>query len=175
MQKAPNIYATAALNEIFAPLRDAIGYYIPGKADGANNVVYPQECYLKMGKTSSSSQTSITLPPVDPAGKDINVNFKWARMVQGSGTIDDYTLTLVIKGNGSFENGTKYSDELSTPQGKNEIFWTDFSVKVIGADKDTRITLLATALLNKETGAIDYTKTGGKRIFLDDIVIAPAK
>ncbi|MDD7118445.1 MAG: BACON domain-containing protein [Bacteroidales bacterium] len=173
--KAPNIYATAALNEIFAPLRDAIGYYIPGKADGANNVVYPQECYLKMGKTKSSSQTSITLPPVDPAGKDINVNFKWARMVQGSGTIDDYTLTLVIKGNGSFENGTKYSDELSTPQGKNEIFWTDFSVKVIGADKDTRITLLATALLNKETGAIDYTKTGGKRIFLDDIVIAPAK
>ena len=173
--KAPNIYATAALNEIFAPLRDAIGYYIPGKADGANNVVYPQECYLKMGKTSSSSQTSITLPPVDPAGKDINVNFKWARMVQGSGTVDDYTLTLVIKGNGSFENGTKYSDELSTPQGKNEIFWTDFSVKVIGADKDTRITLLATALLNKETGAIDYTKTGGKRIFLDDIVIAPAK
>ena len=173
--KAPNIYSTTALNEIFAPLRDAIGYYIPGKADGANNVVYPQECYLKMGKTSSSSQTSITLPPVDPAGKDINVNFKWARMVQGSGTIDDYTLTLVIKGNGSFENGTKYSDELSTPQGKNEIFWTDFSVKVIGADKDTRITLLATALLNKETGAIDYTKTGGKRIFLDDIVIAPAK
>ena len=173
--KAPNIYSTTALNEIFAPLRDAIGYYIPGKADGANNVVYPQECYLKMGKTSSSSQTSITLPPVDPAGKDINVNFKWARMVQGSGTIDDYTLTLVIKGNGSFENGTKYSDELSTPQGKGEIFWTDFSVKVIGADKDTRITLLATALLNKETGAIDYTKTGGKRIFLDDIVIAPAK
>ena len=173
--KAPNIYSTTALNEIFAPLRDAIGYYIPGKADGANNVVYPQECYLKMGKTSSSSQTSITLPPVDPAGKDINVNFKWARMVQGSGTIDDYTLTLVIKGNGSFENGTKYSDELSTPQGKNEIFWTDFSVKVIGADKDTRITLLATALLNKETGAIDYTKTGGKRIFLDDIVIVPAK
>ena len=173
--KAPNIYSTANLNAIFAPLRDAIGYYIPGKADGANNVVYAQECYLKMGKTSSSSQTSITLPPVDPAGKDINVNFKWARMVQGSGTIDDYTLTLVIKGNGSFENGTKYSDELSTPQGKNEIFWTDFSVKVIGADKDTRITLLATALLNKETGAIDYTKTGGKRIFLDDIVIVPAK
>ena len=96
-------------------------------------------------------------------------------MVQGSGTIDDYTLTLVIKGNGSFENGTKYSDELSTPQGKNEIFWTDFSVKVIGADKDTRITLVATALLNKDTGAIDYTKSGGKRIFLDDIVIAPAK
>ena len=172
--KAPNIYTTAALNSIFVPLRNAIGYYIPGKSDGANNVVYPQENYLKMGKTSSSSQTSLTLPALDPAGKDMEISFDWARMVQGASSsfkIDDYTLTLMIVGNGTFENGTKYSEEFSTPQKAGEIFWTTFSAIVKGADKDTRITMVATSNLDKSTGKIDYTKSGGKRMFIDNIVV----
>lgn len=169
--KAPNIYGTAALKEAFVPLCNQIGYYIPGKADGANDVLYLQDCYLKLGKTSTSSQTSLTLPSVDPAGKTMTVSFDWARMEQGDGTIDSYTLTLIITGNGTFENGTKYSDELSTPQGKGEMFWTKFSVKVSGADKDTKITLVPTNLVDKATGKIDYTKSGGRRAFYDNIVI----
>ena len=169
--KAPNIYTTAALKEIFVPLRDAKGYFIPGKDDGANNVVYPQENYLKMGKTGSSSQTSLTLPALDPSGKDMEISFDWARMVQGSGTIDDYTLTLMIVGNGTFGNGTKYSEEFSTPQKTNEIFWTNFSATVKGADKDTRITMVATSNLDKSTGKIDYKQKGGKRMFIDNIVV----
>ena len=169
--KAPNIYTTAALNEIFVPLRDKIGYYIPGSSDGANNVVYPQENYLKMGKTSSKSQTSLTLPALDPAGKDMEISFDWARMVQGGGAIDNYTLTLMIVGNGTFENGTKYSEEFATPQQTGEIFWTTFSALVKGADKDTRITMVATSNLDKSTGKIDYTKSGGKRMFIDNIVV----
>ena len=168
--KAPNIYSTTALNEIFAPLRDAIGYYIPGKADGANNVVYPQECYLKMGKTGGSSQTSLTLPSINAGGKDYVLSMDWARMVQGDGTIDNYTLTWVIVGNGTFENGTKYSDPFETPQGLGEIFWTKISAVVKGADADTRITVVATDLLNKETGAINYKASGGRRMFIDNIV-----
>ena len=172
--KAPNIYTTAALKEIFVPLRDAIGYYIPGKDDGANNVVYPQENYLKMGKTSTSSQTSLTLPALDPSGKDMEISFDWARMVQGASSsfkIDDYPLTLMIVGNGTFENGTKYSEEFSTPQKAGEIFWTTFSAIVKGADKDTRITMVATSNLDKSTGKIDYKKSGGKRMFIDNIVV----
>ena len=169
--EAPNIYATADLNALFVPLRDAIGYYIPGKADGANNVVYLQEYYLKMGKTSSESQTSLTLPAIYSEGKDYTVSFDWARMEQGSGKIDDYTLTLVISGEGTFENGTKYSDELSTPQQKGEMFWTTVSAIVKGANKDTRITMVATSNLDKTTGKIDYTKSGGKRMFIDNIVV----
>ena len=169
--KAPNIYTDDALNKIFVPLRDAIGYYIPGKDDGANNVVYPQENYLKMGKTKTESQTSLTLPALDPSGKDMEISFDWARMVQGSGAIDNYTLTLMIVGNGTFENGTKYSEEFSTPQKTNEIFWTNFSATVKGADKDTRITMVATSNLDKSTGKIDYKQKGGKRMFIDNIVV----
>lgn len=168
--KAPNLYSTEALNEIFVPLRDKMGYVIPGKADGANNVVYVQECYLKMGKTKSSSQTSLTLPSINAGGKDYVLSMDWARMVQGDGTIDNYTLTWVIVGNGTFENGTKYSDPFETPQGLGEIFWTKISAVVKGADSDTRITVVATDLLNKETGAINYKASGGRRMFIDNIV-----
>ena len=168
--KAPNIYSTAAYNDIFVPLRDKMGYVIPGKADGANNVVYAQECYLKMGKTKSSSQTSLTLPSINAGGKDYVLSMDWARMVQGDGTIDKYTLTWVIVGNGTFENGTKYSDPFETPQGLGEIFWTKISAVVKGADADTRITVVATDLLNKETGAINYKASGGRRMFIDNIV-----
>ena len=168
--KAPNLCTTAALKAVFVPLRDAIGYVIPGKDDGANNVVYPQEYYLKMGKTSSSSQTSLTLPAIDPSGKDYELSVDWARMVQGSGTIDNYNLLFMISGNGTFENGTKYSEEFSTPQGKGEIFWTTVSATIKGADKDTRITIVASDLVDKETGKIDYTKSGARRMFIDNIV-----
>ena len=168
--KAPNIYSTAAYNDIFVPLRDKMGYVIPGKADGANNVVYVQECYLKMGKTKSSSQTSLTLPSINAGGKDYVLSMDWARMVQGDGTIDNYTLTWVIVGNGTFESGTKYSDPFETPQGLGEIFWTKISAVVKGADADTRITVVATDLLNKETGAINYKASGGRRMFIDNIV-----
>lgn len=178
---APNIYTTKDLKAAFVPLAGQIGYYIPGKADGANDVLYLQDCYLKMGKTSSSSQTSMTLPAfdIDGTAPALVLSFDWARMIQGTGTVDDYTLTLMITGNGSFENGTKYSEPLSTPQAKvapvdniaSELFWTNVSAKVIGADKDTRITLVATALLDTATGKIDYTKTGGRRMFIDNIVV----
>lgn len=168
--KAPNLYSSEALSDIFVPLRDKMGYVIPGKADGANNVVYVQECYLKMGKTKSSSQTSLTLPSINAGGKDYVLSMDWARMVQGDGTIDNYTLTWVIVGNGTFENGTKYSDPFETPQGLGEIFWTKISAVVKGADADTRITVVATDLLNKETGAINYKASGGRRMFIDNIV-----
>ena len=168
--KAPNLYSSEALSDIFVPLRDKMGYVIPGKADGANNVVYVQECYLKMGKTKSSSQTSLTLPSINAGGKDYVLSMDWARMVQGDGTIDKYTLTWVIVGNGTFENGTKYSDPFETPQGLGEIFWTKISAVVKGADADTRITVVATDLLNKETGAINYKASGGRRMFIDNIV-----
>ena len=167
---APNLYSSEALSDIFVPLRDKMGYVIPGKADGANNVVYVQECYLKMGKTKSSSQTSLTLPSINAGGKDYVLSMDWARMVQGDGTIDNYTLTWVIVGNATFENGTKYSDPFETPQGLGEIFWTKISAVVKGADADTRITVVATDLLNKETGAINYKASGGRRMFIDNIV-----
>ena len=168
--KAPNLYSSEALSGIFVPLRDKMGYVIPGKANGANDVVYVQECYLKMGKTKSSSQTSLTLPSINAGGKDYVLSMDWARMVQGDGTIDNYTLTWVIVGNGTFENGTKYSDPFETPQGLGEIFWTKISAVVKGADADTRITVVATDLLNKETGAINYKASGGRRMFIDNIV-----
>ena len=47
---------------------------------------------------------------------------------------------------------------------------TNFSAEISGADKDTRITIVATDLLDKSTGKIDYTKSGGKRMFIDNIV-----
>lgn len=169
---APNIYTTDALKSVIIPELTSIGYFIPGKNDGANNVLYLQENYLKMGKTRSASQTSLTLPGFYPDGKDVTVSFDWCRMQQGSGAIDNYTITLKIEGNGTFENGTKYSDELSTPQQEGEMFWTNVSAKITGADETTRITVVATELLDKATGKIDYTKSGGRRMFIDNIKIS---
>lgn len=168
---APNIYTTAALKDAVIPKLTEIGYFIPGKDAGANNVLYLQENYLKMGKTGSSSQTSLTMPFFPASGQDVIVSFDWCRMEQGDGTIDNYTITLKIEGSGTFVNGTKYSDELTTPQKQGEMFWTNVAAKIVGANDDTRITVVATALLDKSTGKIDYTKTGGKRMFIDNIKV----
>lgn len=51
-----------------------------------------------------------------------------------------------------------------------EIFWTTVSATIKGADKDTRITIVASDLVDKETGKIDYTKSGARRMFIDNIV-----
>lgn len=169
--EAPNIYTTAALKDAVIPKLTEIGYIIPGKDAGANNVLYLQENYLKMGKTSSASQTSLTLPFFPASGQDVIVSFDWCRMEQGDGTIDNYTITLKIEGSGTFVNGTKYSDELTTPQKQGEMFWTNVAAKIVGANADTRITVVATALLDKSTGKIDYTKTGGRRMFIDNIKV----
>lgn len=169
--EAPNIYTTAALKDAVIPKLTEIGYIIPGKDAGANNVLYLQENYLKMGKTSSASQTSLTLPFFPASGQDVIVSFDWCRMEQGDGTIDNYTITLKIEGSGTFVNGTKYSDELTTPQKQGEMFWTNVAAKIVGANADTRITVVATALLDKSTGKIDYTKSGGRRMFIDNIKV----
>lgn len=169
--KATNIYTTSALKNFFVPEINSIGYVIPGKADGANDVVYLQENYLKMGKTSTNSQTSLTLPGLYAEGKNVELSFDWCRMEQGDGTIDNYTITLKIEGAGTFDNGTKYSDELSTPQEKGQMFWTTVSARIKGADSTTRVTIVASDLLDKSNGNIDYKKSGGRRMFIDNIKV----
>lgn len=100
------------------------------------------------------------------------MEFDWCAHVQGTGKIDPVTLTVVIEGNGAFENGTKYSEPLANTQATGQMFWTHASVKATGIDKDTRFSIVYTDALNKDTAVYNYQVTGAHRWHIDNIKIS---
>lgn len=165
---APNAYTTAPFKTKFAPALASAGYE---DLNSAGKVVYPQDTYLKLGKTSV--HTALKLPAVTSIDgtADVMLDFDWCRHVQGTGTIDPVTLTVIILGNGTFENGTKYSDPLSTPQESGQMFWSHSGVKAKGIDKDTRFVIVYTDVVNKSSGAYNFTVKGAHRWHIDNIKI----
>lgn len=166
---APNIYTTEPFKSKFPSAFAAAGYT---DLNASGKVIYPQDTYLKFGKTSV--HTSLQLPAMTAiAGTaDVALDFDWCAHIQGSGKVDPVTLTVVISGNGTFENGTKYSDPLSNTQEAKQMFWTHAVVKAVGIDKDTRFNIVYTDALNKETGAYNYKVSGAHRYHLDNIRIS---
>ena len=166
---APNIYTTEPFKSKFPTAIKAAGYE---DLNSGGKVVYPQDTYLKLGKTSV--HTALKLPAVASlsSSTDVVLEFDWCAHVQGSGKIDPVTLTVVIVGNGSFENGTKYSEALSNTQNQGEMFWTHAAVKANGIDQDTRFILVYTNVLNKDTGAYNFKVSGAHRWHIDNIRIS---
>lgn len=166
---APNIYSTEPFKSKFPSALAAAGYT---DLNASGKVIYPQDTYLKFGKTSV--HTSLQLPAVTSISgtADVVLDFDWCAHIQGTGKVDPVTLTIVITGNGSFENGTKYSEPLSNTQEAKQMFWTHASVKANGIDKDTRFNIVYTDALNKETGAYNYKVSGAHRYHLDNIRIS---
>ncbi len=61
-------------------------------------VLYPQDCYWKMGKTSA--HTGLQLPPVDYTGK-ATITFDWSPHMTGGGNIDKVNVVVEVVTNGT--------------------------------------------------------------------------
>lgn len=142
-------------------------------------LIYLQDKYLKFSKTGGKN-TSIRLPNLAvKSATDVTMDFDHAAMVQGSGTVDDSKVVIVIEGDGEFENGTKCSDILEIDQPKGKYNWSHSSVKIKGVNANTRLVVVMyrVVMAKDESGVYKYTgkynyKVGGAgRIFLDNIKI----
>ena len=171
--EAPNVY-NAALKDAFFKLFDEKGYEDMYPSE---EVIYLQPGYLKFGRTGGHN-TSLRLPKLNlDAASDIDVEFDFAAMAQGSGTIDDTKLVVVVEGDGEFANGTKYSDLITQNQGKDELFWTHAKTTVKGATANTRLVIVMYRVLEgyetaAYTGNYKYNVSGAGRFFLDNIKIS---
>lgn len=170
--EAPNVY-NAALKEAFFKLFDEKGYEDMYPSE---EVIYLQPGYLKFGRTGGHN-TSLRLPKLNlDTASDIDIEFDFAAMAQGSGTIDDTKLVVVVEGDGEFANGTKYSDLITQNQGKDELFWTHAKTTVKGATDNTRLVIVMYRVLEgyetaAYTGNYKYNVSGAGRFFLDNIKI----
>ncbi len=169
---APRADNVEPFKTYFASAFAAMGYESLSK----NKVVYIQDAYLKLCKTDKNGTTALRLSGIPFGGtKDAVIEFDWAAMMQGSGSgyaIDGTALVIIIEGDGTFENGTKYSDVLNHTQQAGEMFWNHASVNIKGASDNTKLTIVRDKLINKETGALDFvTNYKAGRWFIDNIVI----
>ncbi len=142
-------------------------------------LIYLQDKYLKFSKTGGKN-TSIRLPKLAvTSATDVTMDFDHAAMVQGSGTVDDSKVLIVIEGDGEFENGTKCSDILEIDQPKGKYNWSHSSVKIKGVNANTRLVVVMYRVVMakdesgvyKYTGKYNYKVSGAGRIFLDNIKI----
>ena len=142
-------------------------------------LIYLQDKYLKFSKTGGKN-TSIRLPNLAvTSATDVTMDFDHAAMVQGSGTVDDSKVVIVIEGEGEFENGTKCSDILEIDQPKGKYNWSHSTVKIKGVNANTRLVVVMYRVVMakdesgvyKYTGKYNYTVGGAGRIFLDNIKI----
>lgn len=142
-------------------------------------LIYLQDKYLKFSKTGGKN-TSIRLPNLAvTSATDVTMDFDHAAMVQGSGTVDDSKVVIVIEGDGEFENGTKCSDILEIDQPKGKYNWSHSSVKIKGVNANTRLVVVMYRVVMakdesgvyKYTGKYNYKVSGAGRIFIDNIKI----
>ena len=142
-------------------------------------LIYLQDKYLKFSRTGGNN-TSIRLPNLAvTSATDVTMDFDHAAMVQGSGTVDDSKVVIVIEGDGWFENGTKCSDILEIDQPKGKYNWSHSSVKIKGVNANTRLVVVMYRVVMakdesgvyKYTGKYNYKVSGAGRIFLDNIKI----
>lgn len=183
---SPNPY----LNEPFTtqfPAAFANAGYVDMNA--AAQVINVQDCHLRFGQTKIHTSLQLTKAFSSLAeASDATVEFDWCRHVKATGELDDLTLTLVITGDGTFENGTKYSDELTTAQTCNfgdvpetekyaDMFWTHANVKILGASSNTKVNIVYTACVDKTTGyycwdtANGWTVKAARRWHIDNIKV----
>lgn len=142
-------------------------------------LIYLQDKYLKFSRTGGNN-TSLRLPSIQvKSATDVTMEFDHAAMVQGSGTVDDSKVVIVIEGDGQFENGTKCSDILEINQAKGKYNWSHSSVKIKGVTANTRlVVVMYRVVMTKNdsgvyqyTGKYNYKVSGAGRIFIDNIKI----
>ena len=161
---APNAYTAEPFKSKFPAALAAAGYT---DLNPSAKVIYPQDTYLKFGKTSVHTGISFM-----PFGKvkgrtDAELSFDWVRHIQGSGTVDPVTLKVFIEGDGVFEaTGTAESPDLTTEQVNNqEPFWTKVNLAIKGVTASTKITIIS------KEGFESLKTSGAHRYHLDNILV----
>ena len=170
--KAPNVY-TQETQAGFMDEFTARGY-VDLNPDG--KVMYTQKYYMKFGKTNV--HTGITLPANDFEGDtpvDVDITFNWcAHMITKEPyTFDKVQMVVEISGPGvCADSNGQISNAYASNQKDGQMEWQDFSVRLNGVTKDTRISIRP----------LDWKKTGTdgdqykvQRYHLDNIKIQKAK
>ena len=91
-------------------------------------------------------------------------------MIQGDGTVDAGPVTVVIIGDGTFEDGTKRADFTST-QETGQLFWNKAEAKMLGITPNTKLQFLMGRVI-QEDGSYNWHVSGAGRFFLDNIIIS---
>ena len=171
---APNAYTTAPFNtEEFAAAFAEKGYVdlYPG-----NKVIYPQDEYLKFCKTKAKGNTGLelNLGKYIEGTQNLDLSFDFCMMVQGSGTVDGGTMTVVIVGDGTFADGKKRAD-FTTVQETGHYLWNKAKATILGATSNTRLDFVNGNVI-KDDGTYDFTTNfGAGRFFLDNILVVPGE
>lgn len=171
---APNAYTTAPFNtEEFAAAFAEKGY-VDLYPD--NKVIYPQDEYLKFCKTKANGNTGLelNLGKYIEGTQNLDLSFDFCMMVQGSGTVDGGTMTVVIVGDGTFADGTKRAD-FTTAQETGHYLWNKAKATILGATSNTKLDFVNGNVI-KEDGTYDFTTNfGAGRFFLDNILVVPGE
>ena len=171
---APNAYTTAPFNtEEFAAAFAEKGYVdlYPG-----NKVIYPQDEYLKFCKTKAKGNTGLelNLGKYIEGTQNLDLSFDFCMMVQGDGTVDGGTMTVVIVGDGTFADGKKRAD-FTTAQETGHYLWNKAKATILGATSNTRLDFVNGNVI-KDDGTYDFTTNlGAGRFFLDNILVVPGE
>lgn len=142
----------------------------------AGQVMYTQKYYMKFGKTNV--HTGITLPSNEFMGDkpvDVEVSFNWcAHMITKEPyTFDKVQMVIEITGPGTCaDSNSKVSNAYDTHQQNGLMEWQDFSVRVNGVTKDTKITIRPLNWDKTDKDGADYKV---QRYHLDNILIQSAR
>jgi hypothetical protein len=134
--EAPNAYTKAEwLATGFWDTFNAMGYE---NTNASAKVLYPQDAYLKFGKTGSHS--GLYLPSIEPDGSDVVLTFNWCAQVQGSGTVDPTQMLVELEGDGvCADTDSKISTPTASTQEKGQYAWQTYTVTLKGVKASTRI------------------------------------
>ena len=154
---APNAYTDKTwLATDFWDKFNARGYE---NTNPSGKVLYPQDAYLKFGKTGAHS--GLYLPSIAPEG-DVILTFNWCAQVQGSGVVDPVKMIVEIEGDGvCCDNYEKISTPAGSTQPTGTYAWQTYSVHLSGVTASTRILIRHT----------DMTSSKAIRFHLDNIKI----
>ena len=155
--EAPNAYTAAAwLATDFWTVFTAMGYE---NINPELKVLYPQDEYLKFGKTGAHS--GLYLPSVAPEG-DAILTFDWCAQVQGSGTVDPTKMLVELEGEGvCADTNDKISTPTASTQPTGTYQWQTYTVTLKGVTPATRILIRHN----------DMTSSKAIRFHLDNIKI----
>lgn len=134
--EAPNAYTAAAwLATDFWKVFESMGYE---NTNPDLKVLYPQDAYLKFGKTGAHS--GLYLPSIEPNGDDVTLTFNWCAQVQGSGVIDPTKILVELEGEGVCgDTNAKISTPTGSTQESGTYAWQTYTVKLKDINAGTRI------------------------------------
>ena len=155
--ESPNAYTKAEwLATDFWTVFNAMGYE---NTNPSAKVLYPQDAYLKFGKTGDHS--GLFLPSIAPEG-DVTLTFNWCAQVQGSGVVDPVKMLVELQGDGvCADTNDKISTPTASTQPTGTYEWQTYTVTLKGVTPATRILIRHN----------DMTSAKAIRFHLDNIKI----